>query len=269
MTRSARSKKEVEAITAGLGVGVSVWDALLKKGQKMGLDGEAFYFLATSEGDEALNEFIEVVLRYQSPGLAVPFTDAEALDRWASEIDGFKDISEGYREFASEVLGLGTEVKIVWEVPHGFTIWHAPKFGPCYNGFEYMKDWSVPDEATRHSLTFLAPRLVPESTRKNVKEQMEILAGYRNHFGLPGHHLSHYGTVPLLANLILSHRKYAKEMIPLERQWARTDSRLPDGCRLGLGGFDSVGLFCVHWGWDEARSSCLGCFALGVEELGD
>lgn len=265
----ARSKKEVEAIMAGLGVAVSVWDAMLKKGRDKGLGGEDFYFLVTPEGDEALNEFVKVVSRSRGPRSATPFTDAEALDRWGSEIDGLKDMLKSYRAMASVVFGLDSEVKIVWEIPAGFTIWNAPQVGPCYKKWEYMKDWSVPDEATRHCLAFLPPRLVPESTDKNVEEQMNLLVGISKNYNLPKDHLAGYGNAALLSILILSHYKQTGERVPLEYRWARTDTRLSDGRRLSLGDFDSDGLSCGCWHWDENRYPNLGCFALGVEKLGD
>ena len=264
----ARSKKEVEAIMAGLGVGVSVWDTLLKKGRDKCLDGEDFYFLATPEGEEALDEFIEVVLRNQSPRFATPFTDAKALDRWGSEIHGFKDMVRGHRAITEEVLGLQTDVKIVREVPRGFTIWHAPKFGPCYKDFEYMKDWGVPEEKTSHSLAFIAPRLVPDSFNENVEEQLERLAELDRKYGLPKHHLANFGPAPLLTNIILSHYNHSNERIPLNRNWTRTDTCLSSGYRLSLGRFDSDGLYCGSWRWGAEPGSYLGCFALGVEELG-
>lgn len=264
-----RSEEEIKAIMAGLGVGVSVWDTLLKKGRDKGLGGEDFYFLATPGGEEALDEFIEVMLRSQGPRLATTFTDAEALDRWSSEIVGFKDMLDSHRAIATEVLGLNPNVNVVREVPPGFTIWDAPKFGPCYKDFEYMKDWGVPKEQTSHSLTFMVPRLVPDCFTKNVEKQLERLAELGQKYGLPKHHLARYGSVALLANLILSHHKHTDERIPLDCNWTRTDTQLLSGYRLLLGGFDVRGLCCVCWSWGDERCSSLGCFALGVEELGD
>ena len=157
---------------------------------------------------------------------------------------------------------------VAWEVKAGFTVKkHAPQAGPCYKKFQYLQNWDFNDEPTTHAIVFWIPRLLPESTSKNVDEQKELLAGLRKQFELPEHHLSSLGSVALLVALILKHYQLTGEMAPLDNLWSRTGSRRSDGDRLDLRwGEDS--LDCVDNHWDECRHVSLGVFALGVEALG-
>ena len=206
--------------------------------------------------------------------LATPFTDTKALDRWSSEVDGLKDIIESHRAIATEVLGLETDVSIVWEIPSMFRLIDGPTLGPCHKSWEYisnMIDQTVLNEATDHCLTFMAPRFVSECTRKNVKKQMRILSKYRRKYDLPRHHLSGYGKVCLIANIVLSHHCVNNERIPLNYNWTRTDTftKSNSNIRLDLGNFGTSGLGCDWWSCDSGGYPDLGCFAIGVEELGD
>ena len=158
---------------------------------------------------------------------------------------------------------------MAWRVGAGFTLKaHAPKFGPCYDNFSYLRDWNFTDEPTSEGIVFWIPRLLPGSTGKNVNEQKALMTKIRQDYGLPGSHLASFGNVATLAGLILAHFKATGERVPLDRLWIRTDVCRADGDRLFLGAFGESGLGCDGWRWDGRRSVNLGVFALGVEVLG-
>jgi len=155
---------------------------------------------------------------------------------------------------------------VAWRVRAGFTLkQHAPKAGPCFQNFQNLRNWNFVDEPTKDAVVFWIPRLVPESTSKNVSELMVLLADLRREFGLPETHLVNFGCSALLSALILAHFKAMEERVPLNCLWARTDTCNSDGGRLRLGYFDEVGLYCDLWLWDDVRHSRLVVFALGVE----
>lgn len=155
---------------------------------------------------------------------------------------------------------------VAWRVKAGFTLKkHAPLVGPCYERFAYLQDWQFEDEPTTDSIVFWIPRLVPESTSKNVDEQRELLSALRTRLELPEHHLNGFGSVALVAGLILAHFKRVGETVPLDRLWVRTDTRDSGGYRLNLGYFDGCGLYCNGWVFGGRRGDGLGAFALGVE----
>ncbi len=165
---------------------------------------------------------------------------------------------------------LGYTGPVAWRVNQGFTLkQHAPKAGCCYENFEYLQGWNLQnDEPTKNSIVFWIPRLIPESLGKNVQEKLALLASFREQVGLPAHHLKNFGSAALLAGLIFAHFKRAGERTPLNELLTRTDTLLVGGYRLRLGDFDSRGLFCGYWIQGDGRISRLGCFPLGVEELG-
>ncbi|MSU75589.1 MAG: hypothetical protein EXS55_03690 [Candidatus Magasanikbacteria bacterium] len=173
-----------------------------------------------------------------------------------------------YRTLATE-WGVPATTAVCYRVKAGFTIRdHAPKSGPCYKQFTYLKDWNFPDEPTRDCIVFWIPCLVPESTQKTRDEQLTLLGEIRTHLELPEHHLANLGKVALNAGLILAHYKATDERIPLNTRWIRTDTCSADGYRLRLGDFDGTGLAGDDWDSDGERDGFLGVFALGVEELG-
>jgi hypothetical protein len=165
---------------------------------------------------------------------------------------------------------LGYTGPVAWRVNQGFTLkQHAPKAGCCYKNFEYLQGWNLQnDEPTKNSIVFWIPRLIPESLGKNVQEKLALLASFREQVGLPAHHLKNFGSAALLSGLILTHFNLTGERVPLNQLWTRTDTLLVGGGRLSLGGFVSRGLYCVYWGRGDGRGGILGCFLLGVEELG-
>ncbi|MFH1193791.1 MAG: hypothetical protein V1661_02250 [bacterium] len=164
---------------------------------------------------------------------------------------------------------LGYDGPVAWRVRAGFTLKeHAPKAGPCYQGFQYLQDWKFEDEPTRDMIVFWIPRLVSDSISKTVLEQKELLADLRQEFRLPETHLVNFGSPALLVALIFAHFKATGERVPLNCLWARTDICNSDGFRLVLGYFVDSGLDCVYWRWDGGGSPIIGVFALGVEALG-
>lgn len=170
-----------------------------------------------------------------------------------------------YRQLATE-WGVAATVAVCYRVRLGFTVQdHAPKFGPCYNQFGYLKNWNFSDEPTRDCLVFWIPCLVPSSVNKTRDEQLALLGEIRNRLGLPAHHLANFGKVALDAGLILAHYKATGERIPAGLKWIRTDACDADGDRLGLGDFGEAGLHCGGWSFGEDRCDYLGVFALGVE----
>lgn len=170
----------------------------------------------------------------------------------------------GWRNFAGS---LGWNGHIAYRVRRGYTLKaHAPKSGACYQDWAHLQSWELKgDQPTEDATAFWIPRLVSESTDKNVKEQLSLLADLRKKFALPKHHLSTFGSAALLSGLMLAHHQRTGERVPLSGYWTRTDTLLADGGRLSLGNFGECGLFCDSWGWDECRGGFLGCFPPGVE----
>jgi hypothetical protein len=168
-----------------------------------------------------------------------------------------------WRRMAAE---LGYTGPVIWKVREGFTLKvHAPQAGPCYQNFQYLGDWELKnDEPTKNALAFWIPQLIPDSKYKNVEQQLELLAEWREKFQLPPDHLSSFGSAAILSGLILAYFKRKGDKVPLNKEWARTDTLRLGGDRLDLGGFDSSGLRCDDWRWDGVRGSSLGCFPLGV-----
>ncbi len=171
-------------------------------------------------------------------------------------------IVENWRKLASD---LGYTGPIAWQVKAGFTLkQHAPKAGSCYEDFKYLQDWNFKDEPTKDSIVFWIPRLAPDSTSKTADEQLARLAEVREEYGLPTDHLTDFGSVSLIAGLILAEFKRSGDRVPANQDYVRTDTRRSGGCRLDLGGFGGHGLYCHGRWWDGGRRSSLGVFPLGV-----
>lgn len=178
---------------------------------------------------------------------------------------GFRATMRKYRALARE-WGVPDTVVLCYRVRAGFTLKRAaPKLGPCYQNFQYLQDWNFSDEPTQDCLVcWIPPRLVPRSTAKTKDEQLQHLADIRIHCGLPSHHLSSFGSVALLAGLILAHYKATGERTPLDCYWVRTDTCDAGGHRLKLA-WAAGALYCARWAWDGERHDRIGGVALGVE----
>ena len=55
------AKKDVSAIVSGMGVGLSILNSFVEKARKRGLGDEVIHRLATPEGDEILDKFVDLV----------------------------------------------------------------------------------------------------------------------------------------------------------------------------------------------------------------
>lgn len=169
-----------------------------------------------------------------------------------------------YRKLASE-HGVPATTSVCYRVKAGFTLkTHAPKAGPCHENYKYLQDWNFKDEATTECLVFWVPCILSGSTGKTKDEQLKLLNETCVQLELPTNHMSGFGTVALVAGLILAQHKATKERIPLNNQYVRTDSCRAGGNRLYLGVFVGAGLFCHDW-LDHDAHGLLGAFALGVE----
>lgn len=171
-----------------------------------------------------------------------------------------------YRKLASEHDVPATS-PVCYRVKAEFTLkGHAPKAGPCREGFQYLQHWSFSDEPTAGCLVFWVPRTVAGSMSKTASEQLELLSNLRARLELPAHHMSGFGQASLVAGLILAHFQATGERTPLNCGWVRTDTRDADGRRLRLGVFDGAGLDCgtgtamtvpstpsvsAPWGWNS------------------
>ncbi|MBI5230118.1 MAG: hypothetical protein HY981_02350 [Candidatus Magasanikbacteria bacterium] len=165
-----------------------------------------------------------------------------------------------YRRLAKE-WGIPDTTAVCYRVKAGFTIReHTPLLGPCYQNFQYLKNWNFPDEPTCDCIVFWIPRLVPGSTMKTREDQIQLLAGIRTQTKLPTHHLTELGKVALVSGLILTHYKATNERIPHNRLWIRTDTCRAGCFRLNLGNFDENGLNCNNWNSDETPNENLGVF---------
>lgn len=138
----------------------------------------------------------------------------------------------------------------LWQVRAGFTLkCHAPAYGPCGENFQYLQDWQFDDTPTTGGLVFWIPRFLNKRllrSKKNKDERLGLMHDVRHEFGLPEHHLTQFGSVTLLAALILGHFKASGERLPSEEEWGHTDTHLVRGGRLYLGDFCGNGLDC-YW----------------------
>jgi len=169
-----------------------------------------------------------------------------------------------WRKFA---IDLGYDGPVLWRIREGFTLKeHAPNAGPCYQGFEYLKNCIFEnDEPTKSAYVFFVPRLIETSTDKNVDEQMALMAEMRKRYDLPEHHLTSFGSAAMLTGLVLAYFGHAGERTPLNMFWARTDTLREGRQRFAVGPFSEEGLICDYCTWDLKRLDNLGCFPLGVE----
>jgi len=200
--------------------------------------------------DQRENEFVR------------PLSDREAIEI----LPNLEQHVPRCRQLANEMDFRG---KVFWRVKAGCTLkHHVPKLGPCHNDLKYIQNVNFNDEPTQDAVVFWSPRLMPGSVNRNVQEQMELLQETRKRLNLPPYWFSFFGPASLNAALILAEYKQSGKRVPLDRHWARTDSRRSDVHRLSLGDFGEHGLVCDDWDWDDRRGDRIGCFALGVETLG-
>lgn len=181
-----------------------------------------------------------------------------------------------YRRLATE-WGVPVTTAVCYRVKAGFTLkHHAPKAGPCFQGFSYLQSWNFPDEPTKDCLVFWIPRLVPGSTNKTRSEQLHLLGEIRTQLELPAHHLADLGKVALDVGLILAHVKATNELMQLDYKWIRTDTCNAYGYRLYLGistraasaatsGTSMRGGSAISasspWGWRYSEARALGASA--------
>ncbi len=174
-----------------------------------------------------------------------------------------------YRTLAA-TWGVPGDACVCYAVRAGFTLkTHAPRDGPCYEGYQYLQRWRFPDEPTADALVFWIPHLVPGSTFKTAHEQKRLLDALRTKHGLPARHLNRFGTAPLVAGLILAHHRFTRERIPFNLRFVRTDTSHDPENGLDLGLFGMTGLNCVRWHATNRSYALVGAFALGIERLAD
>lgn len=227
---------------------VSFMAQALKMGEGLGL--------SRTDLLQALAEFAPLTSESESTSYFTPLSDSDLPDH-------LQPAAKNWRKLATSLAYTGP---VAWKVKAGFTLKdHAPKNGPCYKNFSYLQNWSFSDVPTQEGTVFWIPRIVPGSVKKNVSKQMAHLAELRVRMELPAHHLASFGSVALLAGLILAHYKATGERVPLDRLWVRTDTCYAEGDRLSLGDFVEDGLHCGIWYRDGAARAGLAAFALGVE----
>jgi len=208
------------------------------------------------QGDALQRRCKEIILNFAST-FFIPIQDMDVPRKHQPTIVKLR--AEARRQAISD------STPLCYRVINGYTLkHHAPKAGPCRENFQYLQNWDFTDEPTVDCLVFWIPRLLPESTGKNVDEQRAHLAEFRNRLELPSHHCSSFGNVALLSGLTLAHYKATGERVPLNGLWTRTDICSVDGNRLELY-WDSGSLYCDYWDWDGGRCDFIGIFALGVE----
>lgn len=239
------------------GEGKNPWERLFKLQAAVGkllLDGKR----APEEVCEVLQAIVSEKKAVADNTFFTIVNDPDVPARFAAAV-------ANWRKLASD---LGYNGPVVWPVKAGFTLkQHAPAAGPCYEKWASLQDWQLKnDEPTTDSLAFFIPRIV--GTRQKAKEQTETLVKLREQYQLPANHLTSFGSVALLAGLILANFKRKGERAPLNRCWVRTDTLDAGGLRLRLGGFGEAGLDCDNdWRWSDDRNDNLGVFPLGVETL--
>lgn len=185
---------------------------------------------------------------------------------------GDNEVPEQYREAAAKwrkyAASVGYTGPVAWQVKEGFTLKsNAPKAGPCYDNFAYLQDWELRnDEATVASVVFWVPVLAENSTGLSVAKMEERRAELRQNHGLPENHCASFGSAALLCALILAHFKRTGKRVPLNCNYAASDTLCAVGFRLLPGNFGEDGLDCSYW--DEDSVGVVGFFLLGVEALG-
>lgn len=186
----------------------------------------------------------------------IPLADAEVPEEYLATL-------ATYRRLAQE-HGVPETTPLVWRVRSGFTLKsHAPKAGPCFEGFRYTQGWYFKDEPTKDGLVFWVPRLLDGSTSRNPNQHLDLLVGTRRRLKLPNHHLTSFGSVALLAGLILAHLRATGERVPVGAYATRTDTYHFDGRHLLLRWEGSGLLYCSSWyPWGH---NLVGVYALGVE----
>ncbi len=227
---------------------------------------QTFAQLKKSLNAEQLNELLAVET---FPDLKV-FLDTRINSCFATPLED-KDIPEQFQHLVSKYRILATRLGwngvIAYSVRAGFHFKNAPNLGPCDEDWKHLLDSKMQecDEMTLLAIVFWIPRILDESTDKNMQEQKQLLAELRAELVLPNHHLVNFGSASLLTALILSHYKHTNEDVPLDNLIARTDTVDTDGDRFCCG-FEE-GMFCDFWNPDNYKASVIGCFALGVEAL--
>ncbi|MBU2542133.1 hypothetical protein KJ785_01060 [Patescibacteria group bacterium] len=148
--------------------------------------------------------------------------------------------------------------------------------GSCVDDFNYMRGWQYDGCVTECDgrnkfLVFGAPFIVPDSTNWTMGEQENLLKDMSKKIGVPK--LIH-GSAALGALVALSHfhetgGELNGQRLPVGNILARTGTK-SDGVRLGLEWDGDGRLLCGRWFWVvvDNRHVVLGCFALGVVELG-
>ena len=196
----------------------------------------------------------------------------QQIEYFTPEFDVTKRYQETYAKYRGESDDhddVSAAAPICYRVKTGFTLkTHHPKAGPCYDLFRHLQTWIFPDKPISDCLVFWVPCILQGSTEKNVDKQIRLLANTRNRLGLPSHHLRSFGEISIVAGLMSAHLKHTGERVPLNDQWVRTDTHGAGGRRLYLGGFDTLGLYCNDFRFDEIVYGNVGVFAIGVEALG-
>ena len=241
---------ETATTRALLGLGNDLTDpellALTDSGNRPGLKK----FLAACASSRADNTYVTAL------------SDAEV----AAQFPQFVEATAKWRAYATAV---GYTGPVAWRVKAGFSLRaHAPKAGPCFQNFKYLQDWRLKnDEPTINSLVFWVPRLAEGSLNKTASEMAALRADLRKKHGLHQHHGTSFGSAALIHALILAHFQRTGERVPLRFNYAATDTFHEVGSRLVAGYFSEDGLYCGGW-CDLHGRSYVGCFLLGVEDLG-
>ncbi|GEM_PF-3287099 len=183
------------------------------------------------------------------------------------------DVPQEHQAVLAKYRALAIEYKvpsttpICYRVRASFTLkHHAPKAGPCHQNFNCLQDRNFfDDDPTTNCLVFWVPRLVKNSTSKEQDQQMDLLSKLRTKLKLPAHHLVNFGSVSLVAGLILAHYKVTGECIPLNNYWACTDTCEAGGRLILLWVEDD--LDCQTWNFVVVGDYFAGVFALGIEPI--
>lgn len=187
------------------------------------------------------------------------------VEKKAYSKESVEGVFKAWRKYASD---LGYTGPVVWLVKSGFTLKvTAPLAGPCYQKLGYLQDWNFEDEPTQDQLVFWIPRLAQNSKSKNVTQMEALRAQLKQTHNLPAHHCDRFGSIGLLFALILAHFKRTGERVPVNCDYAASDTLDADGGRLFAGCFDGRGLFCRYWD-GSGGDGAVGFFLLGVEDIG-
>jgi len=211
---------------------------------------------------------------------ALQFIQKDSLEVAAKKVAAWRKVAKeqfDYQEDDQPIIHLGRAGFTLKEsAPQVQNQWDHPDIqkerGLCHKDFANLQNENFPDEPTTDEIRYFIPRIVPNSTDSNFREQAgqvaQIQQALHQHYPECSAITLSIGEANKIANHILAHYNRTGERIPLNSGWVRTLTGHADGGRLGLY-WHGGRLHCGLWYWGDGSDSDLAVAPLGVEALGD